>query len=93
MNLILDIIGVMGGIIGIIAAIYGTLTYFASHQVKSYAAARDFAHLQQSFEQLSQGIDSLYKEIDLNFESTNEKLIEIKAHLIWLRRGHGGTSD
>lgn len=85
-NLLLPVVSLA---IGAIGTAIGVMTYatakrdeekkrFADNQQKTYAAQRDFAHLQRNYEQLQAGLSALIQDQDTRFDRVDRDLIEIK---------------
>lgn len=64
----------------------GLIAWYSANVQKRYAAQRDFAHLQRSYEQLASNQSAILKELDEKFDElfqrmeakSNQALLELK---------------
>lgn len=66
-------------LISITTFVGGLIAWYSAAIKKNYAAQRDYNHLKNNYQQLSSSINSLYKDIDLRFDSTISELKDLKS--------------
>ena len=79
-------------IMGVISFIGAALTYYGGTVKKRYAAERNFNHLKNSYENLSQNLTALDEMIDTRLDTQLGEIKEIKAMLTVLMTQLGGQT-
>ncbi|MGB6301538.1 MAG: hypothetical protein WBF90_35890 [Rivularia sp. (in: cyanobacteria)] len=62
---------------GIIAAAF----WYANTEKRKYGLERDFVHLKRNYEQIQQGLNTILKEFDHRFDTSERDILEIKSTL------------
>lgn len=73
-----SILGLIISLISVTTFIGGILAYQRSSARKEYAAERDFNHLKNSIAQQSKNMEELWRQQDMRFDHTDQRLTEIK---------------
>lgn len=70
------------------------VSWYSASVQKKYASQRDFQHLKNNYEQLSQGQAHIMKDIDAGFDQAKLDMIEVKnfLKLLDMRLGGEGSS-
>lgn len=89
MSTFFEVLSVVATVLGLAGTAYSLLLYFSSQQVRAYAVAMDFHLLRRDHEKLGEQLKALAREIESGFSEVNEKLTEVKIHLIYLRGEDG----
>lgn len=53
--------------------------WYANNEKRKYGLERDFAHLRRNQEQISQGLQQLFVEIDSRFHTLERDILEMKS--------------
>lgn len=69
----------IGITIGILTFIGGLLAWYKGAVEKDYASKRDWGHVKNSQQQLSQNVGFLFKDMDARFDRVDAQLLELKG--------------
>ena len=79
-----NILGIVTGVIGIIGAIVGGMTWYKGSVEQRYAAQRDFGHLRRNQEQLITNVDRLFSDLENHLDRQDGEIQNLKLKLIEL---------
>lgn len=72
-------IAIIGCLVGLSGAFFAVFSRWKGSVEKSYAAQRDFAHLQRNYDQLNINIQQMIKEQDSRFDRLDQGQSELRA--------------
>lgn len=74
----MDLISILSITLGLFSFLGGALLWYKGSVEKRYAAQRDFNHLKNNYQQMSEALAAIAKDMDTRFDSTDDQLKEIK---------------
>ncbi|AFZ32218.1 hypothetical protein Glo7428_3758 [Gloeocapsa sp. PCC 7428] len=81
----------LGTLIGAVTFLGGVLAWYRSSVETNYAQKREFNHLRNNQEQLSENLKFIAKEMDSRFDGVQSQLLELKGMFYASLRG--GTHE
>lgn len=77
-----DLIALSGLLLATATTVIGAVLWYANTEKRRYALERDFNHIKNNLEQISDGISHEFKDLNDRFDDVDKELLRIEAYLI-----------
>ena len=74
-------VAIIGGLVGLTGSAAAVITWYRSVVRKEYAAQRDFSHLKNNYETLSNAFEDAVKDQDLRFDRLDLSQARVESKL------------